>query len=96
MTTTRRPGAGVVWARVEEGFHVASRHGVFIGYLDRAADDTYLAFDGRPRPLGRFANLVAAMSAVLTAHAQPPSPDDPIVLRQVHTSARSLPYVRTR
>lgn len=98
MTTVRRSGAGVVWARVEEGFHVASRYGVFIGYLDRVADDTYAAFDGHPRLIGRFASLVAAMSAVLTAQLQTPASasDDPIVLRQVRPAIRALPEGRIR
>ncbi|MFF8186771.1 hypothetical protein ACF044_05875 [Microbacterium sp. NPDC016588] len=54
MTGDDRPGAGVVWARVEDGFHVASARGVFLGYIDREADGSYLAYNGRSRLVGRF------------------------------------------
>jgi hypothetical protein len=93
MTDTNRPGAGVVWARVEEGFHVGSRNGVFLGYLDREADGSYLAYDGRSRLVGRFPTLVAGMAAVTSATVETrpaASRDEEIVLRQVRTD-RELP-----
>jgi len=92
MTDTNRPGAGVVWARVEEGFHVGSRNGVFLGYLDREADGSYLAYNGRSRLVGRFPTLVAGMAAVTSATVDPrPVPsDEEVVLRQVRTD-RELP-----
>lgn len=84
METTDRPGAGVVWARVEDGFHVGSRKGVFLGYIDRQADGAFLAFDGRSRIVGRFAALTAAMAAV--TNGQPPH-DAEITLSQVRVPA---------
>ncbi|KTR96113.1 hypothetical protein NS220_03290 [Microbacterium testaceum] len=93
MTDTNRPGAGVVWARVEEGFHVGSRNGVFLGYLDREADGSYLAYNGRSRLVGRFPTLVAGMAAVTSAtdDALPPSRrEEEVVLRQVRTD-REIP-----
>jgi len=88
MTDTNRPGAGVVWARVEEGFHVGSRNGVFLGYLDREADGSYLAYNGRSRLVGRFPTLVAGMAAVTSAtiETRPPAlPEEEVVLRQVRS-----------
>ncbi|MBN9211439.1 MAG: hypothetical protein J0I95_08010 [Microbacterium sp.] len=83
MTVDDRPGAGVVWARVEEGFHVASARGVFLGYIDREADGSYLAYNGRSRLVGRFPGLVAAMAAVAHAHADATNTAPEIELRQV-------------
>lgn len=83
MTGDERPGAGVVWARVEEGFHVASGRGVFLGYVDREADGSYLAYNGRSRPVGRFPGLVAAMAAVAQAHADATDTVPEIELRQI-------------
>lgn len=93
MTDTNRPGAGVVWARVEEGFHVGSRNGVFLGYLDREADGSYLAYNGRSRLVGRFPTLVAGMAAVTSEPAETRMPvrrEEEIVLHQVRTD-RGLP-----
>jgi hypothetical protein len=59
-----RPGAGVVWARVEDGFHVGSRNGDFLGYIERAADGYFDANDMCSRPIGRFPTLVSAMSTL--------------------------------
>ncbi|MGC0369187.1 hypothetical protein [Microbacterium sp. SLBN-111] len=84
MTVDDRPGAGIVWSRVEEGFHVASARGAFLGYIDREADGTYWAYNGRSRPVGRFPGLVAAMAAVTHAHTQAAAVADPVIeLRQV-------------
>jgi len=88
MNTTERPAAGVVWARVEEGFHVGSRRGVFLGYIDRQSDGHFLAVDGTSRVVGRFAALTAAMAAV--TNGQPPI-DDEILLTEIRVpSSRSL------
>ncbi|AOX46071.1 MULTISPECIES: hypothetical protein [unclassified Microbacterium] len=84
MHATERPGAGVVWARVEDGFHVGSRNGAFLGYIDRQADGGFLAFDGRSRVVGRFDALTAAMAAV--TNGQPPQ-DAEITLQQVRVPA---------
>lgn len=84
MESPDRPGAGVVWARVEEGFHVGSRKGVFLGYIDRQSDGVYVAFDGTSRMVGRFRALTAAMAAV--TNGQPPH-DEVITLEQVRVPA---------
>jgi hypothetical protein len=59
----------VLWACVEEGFHVGSRGGDFLGYVDRRPDGSYSAFDARSRPLGSFLTLDGATTAVSTAPA---------------------------
>lgn len=67
--TTNPNGAGVVWARVEDGFHVGSRRGEFLGYIERQSDGAFVAFDMHSRPAGRFPLLTHAMNALT---AQPP------------------------
>ncbi|MBZ4487769.1 hypothetical protein LQ938_13245 [Microbacterium sp. cx-55] len=57
-------GAGTTWARVEDGFHVGSRHGEFLGYIDRQADGRFVAFDLHSRIIGGFVDLTSAMRAV--------------------------------
>ncbi|MDT3315532.1 hypothetical protein Q9S71_01735 [Microbacterium sp. KSW4-11] len=52
---------GTVWARVEDGFHVGSRDGNFLGYIERRGDSRYVAFDMRSTAVGTFADLVSAM-----------------------------------
>ncbi|RKT36104.1 hypothetical protein DEU34_0611 [Microbacterium sp. AG1240] len=64
-----RPGAGVVWARVEDGFHVGSRGGEFLGYIDRQRDGRWLACDLFSREVGLFADLTAAMKALTEVEA---------------------------
>jgi len=64
-----RPGAGVVWARVEDGFHVGSRGGEFLGYIDRQRDGRWLACDLYSREVGLFADLTAAMKALTLVEA---------------------------
>lgn len=64
-----RPGAGIVWARVEAGFHVGSRAGDFVGYIDQQKDGRFLAFDARSQIVGRFTELTAAMRALATPSA---------------------------
>lgn len=54
----------VLWACVEEGFHVGSRSGDFLGYVDRQPDGTYSAFDARSHPIGSFVTLESATAAV--------------------------------
>lgn len=60
---SREPG--VVWSLVEDGFHVGSRNGEFLGYIERQPDRTYLACDLYSRPVGSFADLAAAMRAIM-------------------------------
>jgi hypothetical protein len=54
----------VLWACVEEGFHVGSRGGDFLGYVDRQSDGRYVAFDARSHAIGSFAALDEATAAV--------------------------------
>ncbi|TQK18655.1 hypothetical protein FBY40_1144 [Microbacterium sp. SLBN-154] len=61
---------GVLWSRVEDGFYVANRDGVFLGYLDREADGTYRVFNGRSRLVGAAPDRRAAMDALLAHHDQ--------------------------
>ncbi|APF34934.1 hypothetical protein C1N74_14490 [Microbacterium sp. SGAir0570] len=77
-------GTGIVWARVEDGFHVGSRTGEFVGYIDRQPDGRYLAYDSRSACAGAFVELTAAMRA-LAARATPDTPDEtpPIELREI-------------
>ncbi len=63
----------VLWACVEDGFHVGSRGGDFLGYVDRRADGQYAAFDARSREIGAFASLHEATDAV-TASSTPSTP----------------------
>lgn len=81
MVSPEQPEAGVIWARVEEGFHVGSRSGVFLGYIDRQSDGAFLAHDGHSRVVGRFDALTEAIAAV--TNGQPPQ----ITLQQVRVPA---------
>ncbi len=65
------PDHDVLWACVEEGFHVGSRRGDFLGYVDRQAGGAYRAFDARSRMLGDFATLAAATNAVEQLTGEP-------------------------
>ena len=60
----------VLWACVEEGFHVGSRSGDFLGYVDRQPDGTYSAFDARSHLIGSFATLVKAPAAVSSSDSE--------------------------
>ncbi len=64
VPNSARPDHDVLWACVEEGFHVGSRRGDFLGYIDRQPDGGYRAFDARSRPQGDFPTLPAATAAV--------------------------------
>lgn len=66
MSDTRpaRTGSGMVWARVEDGFHVCSQGGNFLGYIDRNGAGRFLAYDMRSREVGAFTDLTSAMRAV--------------------------------
>ncbi len=68
-TATRGPGAAgrITWARVDEGFHVASRAGAYVGFAERTESGDFLGFDGRSTRVGRFATLAQAQRAVEAA-----------------------------
>lgn len=84
MASPEQSEAGVIWARVEEGFHVGSRSGVFLGYIDRQPDGVFQAHDGYSRVVGRFAALTEAMAAV--TNGQPPL-DAQMTLERVRVPA---------
>ncbi len=54
------------WAHVDTGLYVVSRAGEYLGSVDRAKDGSYLAFDGRATPVGRYDTLSEAKRAVLS------------------------------
>ncbi|CAN7337617.1 hypothetical protein LJR045_001901 [Microbacterium sp. LjRoot45] len=54
----------VTWAQVEAGFHVGSRAGDFLGYVDHEPGGAYRAYDMSSRPLGAFTRLSDAIDAV--------------------------------
>ncbi len=66
-----RPDPGVVWASVEDGFHVGSRDGNFLGYIDRQPDGRLLACDMFSRPVGHFTDLGQAMASLTTGYTIP-------------------------
>jgi hypothetical protein len=57
-------GDGVTWARVEEGFYVASRDGEFCGYIEVGSDGAFEAFDHFAQHLASAQDLAAAMRVV--------------------------------
>ena len=62
--TLTRAAPFPTWAQVDEGLHVGSRAGEFIGYIDVTGDGHHVAFDGRSTPVGRYATLREAQRAV--------------------------------
>jgi len=60
----------VLWACVEDGFHVGSRGGDFLGYVDRQPNGTYRAFDARSTPIGDHPSLAEATTAVTATTAE--------------------------
>jgi hypothetical protein len=54
----------VSWAPVEDGFHVGSRSGEFVGYAEQTPDGHFVGFDGRSTPVGRYETLDEARRAV--------------------------------
>jgi len=54
----------VLWACVEDGFHVGSRGGDFLGFVDRQSDGRYRAFDAHSQEIGDFVELADATAAV--------------------------------
>ncbi|CAH0149432.1 hypothetical protein SRABI76_00754 [Microbacterium oxydans] len=64
MNDSGTHSSDVLWACVEEGFHVGSRGGDFLGYVDRQSDGRYVAFDARSHAIGSFVTLDEATAAV--------------------------------
>ncbi|MFL0564491.1 hypothetical protein ACH0CG_01950 [Microbacterium sp. 179-I 1D1 NHS] len=73
---------GTVWARVEDGFHVGSRDGNFLGYIERRTDGRYAAFDMRSALIGTFADLVSAMRTLSSAPTSAPGADGILTIRE--------------
>ncbi|MFI8633834.1 hypothetical protein ACIGEP_14720 [Microbacterium sp. NPDC077663] len=72
---------GTVWARVEDGFHVGSRGGNFLGYIEQRTDGRYVAFDMRSAVVGTFTDLVAAMR-ILSAPTEAPAASGIFTIRE--------------
>lgn len=60
----------VTWVRVENGFHVASRAGEFVGFAELTHDGHVVGFDGRSTPVGRYETLMDAQRAVESTPAR--------------------------
>ncbi len=67
MTTAGERVDRTVWARVDDGFHVGSRAGDFVGYIDRRGAAEFYAFDMRSHLVGVFADLSSATRAFSAA-----------------------------
>lgn len=61
----------VTWARVDDGFYVGSRPGVFLGCVDARPDGMFVAMDVHTQPLGTFSDLRAAMRRVSDEIVEP-------------------------
>jgi hypothetical protein len=59
--------AEATWARVDDGFYVGSRDGVFLGCIDVLPDGRFAALDARTQPIGTRESLPEAMHAVISA-----------------------------
>lgn len=62
----------VTWARVSEGFFVASRAGDYVGCVESTPAGHFVGFDSRSTPVGRYMSLAEAQRAVFGAHAARP------------------------
>ncbi|MDT3330036.1 MULTISPECIES: hypothetical protein [Microbacterium] len=76
------PSPGTVWARVEDGFHVGSRDGNFLGYIERRRDGRYDAFDMRSAVIGTFADLVSAMRTLSSVPTPAPGTNGILTIRE--------------
>lgn len=63
----------VTWAPVEDGLVVGSRRGEFVGFVESTADGSYVAFDSRAQPIGRYATLASAKASTGTVDTDPRS-----------------------
>lgn len=69
MTLDLAPVTGTHWMSPEHGLWVASRHGEFVGMIERT-DGRYRASDSRGRARGTFEGLAEAQFAVDREKAQ--------------------------
>lgn len=60
----------VTWARVDSGFYVGSRPGLFLGCVDRQDDGSFLALDVTAAPIAVFDSLPEAMAAVVQSSTE--------------------------
>ncbi|MTE23066.1 hypothetical protein [Microbacterium sp. ZXX196] len=63
--TEEGDAAHVVWARVDDGFYVASTPGAFLGCVDAGSDGTFAARNVLTELIGSYSTLRAAMDAVV-------------------------------
>ncbi|WP_433673714.1 hypothetical protein [Microbacterium gorillae] len=75
MADAQKYQPDVLWACVEDGFHVGSRGGDFLGFVDRRPDGGYRAYDSRSQTVGDYPSLREATAAV--TRAQPGTPIHP-------------------
>ncbi|GEP48821.1 peptide ABC transporter permease [Microbacterium saccharophilum] len=61
----------VTWAPVEDGLVVGSRRGEFVGFVESTADGSYVAFDSRAQPIGRYETLASAKASTGTVSPDP-------------------------
>ncbi len=61
--------AEATWARVDDGFYVGSRDGVFLGCIEVLPDGRFAALDAHTQPIGIRESLTDAMHAVISAGA---------------------------
>ncbi|WES63153.1 hypothetical protein P0L94_11870 [Microbacter sp. GSS18] len=57
-------GRRVIWEQDAGKRHVASLNGDVVGLIDRNADGSFVAFDDRTTPIGRYATLREAKRSV--------------------------------
>lgn len=92
------PAAGiapraVTWSKVDTGFHVASKAGEYVGSVDTTPDGHFVAFDATSAPIGRYADLSEAKTAVLSWKPERARMRDRHVGRIVHPIAASAGLV---
>lgn len=63
-STPPHPTVDITWAVVEDGFHVGSRAGEFVGFVDRQKDGRFRACNAFSQPIDDYDDLPAAMRAV--------------------------------
>lgn len=64
MSTISPPNTDVVWAQVEDGFYVGSRHGEFLGYVDVETETRHIVCNMYSQQVGEFTSLAEAMHAL--------------------------------
>lgn len=83
----------VTWSKVDTGFYVASKAGEYVGSVDTTPDGHFVAFDATSAPIGRYADLSEAKTAVLSWKPERARMRDRHVGRIVHPIAASAGLV---